>query len=118
MQGKENSQGRCNFLQCPSLNLGANDYMDLINFKEEDITEPPITAHLSNEELMAYVQREKFPQLEIPCHSQNIDRVVADMTIAAQTRVGHMKSHENLVMTFQSREQVPTNARKTDFKMT
>ena len=38
-------------LNVPKLNLDANDYIELIDWKDEEITEPPLTADVSEEDI-------------------------------------------------------------------
>ncbi len=56
----------------------ATDYMGLVNFEEEEVTEPPLTKRFTNAELVSFVKRTIFYNIEIPCHTQNIERMVED----------------------------------------
>ncbi len=59
--------------------------MNLIDFSKETTTKPPLTTKLTDAELVGYVSRERLAPNTIPCHSQNVERVVADVAQAAKT---------------------------------
>ena len=40
----------------PKLNLDANDYIELIDWKDNEITEPPLTADVSEEDARLFVK--------------------------------------------------------------
>ena len=61
------------------------------------------------------MKRTIFYNIEIPCHTQNIERMVADMTIAGKSRIGY-KRHGKLMMTLKSMESAPKGVRKSDFQ--
>ena len=52
------------------LNFRAQNYNDLINLHVVDLTEPPETRAISNEEVENYVKTGKiFETEELPCHT-------------------------------------------------
>ncbi len=77
--------------------------MNLIDFSKETTTKPPLTTKLTDAELVGYVSRERLAPNTIPCHSQNVERVVADVAQAAKNNMGHEKRHKSVL---------PTDARK------
>ncbi len=101
----------------PKVNLLAPNYLEMIDFNANPsyITEPPLTMSYSNDELVKFVKQQPFPKLNIPCHSQNVERHVAETTNAAKHASSHDKRHQNLIQTFESRQKVPTNATKKHF---
>ena len=78
------------FLLPNTLNLDAREYMDLIDFSKETTTEPPLTTKLTDAELVGYVNRERLAPNTIPCHSQNVESVVADVAQAAKNNMGQV----------------------------
>jgi len=50
----------------PKLNFEATDYVDLINWQESDITEPPLTMNISDEDLELLVANGDTPVVDFP----------------------------------------------------
>ncbi len=73
-----------------SVNLKAADYMKWTNFKDI-VTEPPLTKGFTEEEIMAFVKREKFQHNPLPCHSQNAEQLVAHITKVSPTSIEYEK---------------------------
>ncbi len=101
----------------PKLNFNATIYLDMVDFNQnpQNITEPPLTFRFTNEHLVRFVKDEVFPKCNVPCHSQNVERHVADTTQAAKLGSTHDKRHQRLLQTHQSRQDVPTNSSKRHF---
>jgi hypothetical protein len=76
----------------PKLNFEATDYVDLINWQECNITEPPLTKHISDEDLKFLVgSGEATPVLDFPqfpCHTQAVERCVKLVTEASAAVCG------------------------------
>ena len=76
----------------PKLNFEATDYVDLINWQECNITEPPLTKHISDEDLKLLVgSGEATPVLDFPqfpCHTQAVERCVKLVTEASAAVCG------------------------------
>ncbi len=66
--------------------------LDLNNIDLSCIT-PPLLSSYSNEDLINNA-KESLPPFNIPCHSQNVESLVADITVSRQA-VGHEKRHKN-----------------------
>ena len=71
----------------PVMNFAANDYPDLIDWNSTVIYEPPITKHLTNEQLVALgkvdsdVLRSIDDYLKLPWHTQAVECCVKEVTI-------------------------------------
>lgn len=46
---KNNEEGKIRCFQIPPLNFNANDYFELINWENNQVTEPPITSKIDQE---------------------------------------------------------------------
>ena len=53
----------------PKINMNATSYPDLIDWEQTKFSEPPLTLHLSDEEIKGFIQI-PFSPPEIPCHTQ------------------------------------------------
>jgi hypothetical protein len=104
----------------PQLNLEATDYIDLIDWKNNDITEPPLIADLSNDEIRRVVESGEIPMIEFPrfpCHTQAVERcvkVVTEASVAvcgATARDGFIRSRlesRKLMQSFNTKSQYRT----------
>lgn len=95
-----------------TLNLSASGYMSLIDFSKEDLTEPPLTTNLSDAQLQDFCKQESAFKCNIPCHSQNAERAVADVTDASKNCIGYEKRHQKILVSLKSRAILPTSASK------
>lgn len=71
----------------PKLNFKAEDYIDMIDWADVTITEPPMTKHVTDEDLAKYICEARqnslmhsidFPRF--PCHTQAVERVIKLVT--------------------------------------
>ena len=56
----------------PKINLNAKDYTNLIDWKKVNITEPPLTSRLSEQELRSLYKNKHL--INLPCHTQAVER--------------------------------------------
>ena len=56
----------------PKINLNAKDYTNLIDWKKVNITKPPLTSRLSEQELRSLYKNKHSTNL--PCHTQAVER--------------------------------------------
>ncbi len=72
-------------------NLAASDYCSLIDMSKKEITEPPLTMDMTDEQLMVLIQGHSSIPNAIQCHSQNMESTVADVTQASLVAEGYEK---------------------------
>lgn len=56
----------------PKLNFDANEYFELVNWQEAEITEPPLTADVSEADIRLFVKSGGQSTIEFerfPCHT-------------------------------------------------
>ena len=61
------------------LNLDSHNYIELIKWKDDEITEPPLTADVLKEDIRLFVKSGRQSTIEIerlPCHIQSVERCV------------------------------------------
>ena len=86
---KENSSKTLRQFRVPNVNFEARDYIDLVNWNNEDRCEPPMTKHLPESELQDCVKNKnnqlvkRLPQF--PCHTQATERHIRLVTEASAT---------------------------------
>lgn len=70
----------------PKLYLDSHDYIEVINWKDNEITEPPLTADVSEEDIRLFVKSGGQSTIEFerfPCHTQSVERCVKLVTEAS-----------------------------------
>ena len=70
----------------PKLNLDANEYFELINWQDTEITEPPLTADAPEADTRSFVKSGRQSTIEFerfPCHTQAVERCVKIVTEAS-----------------------------------
>ncbi|XP_050513185.1 uncharacterized protein LOC126888821 [Diabrotica virgifera virgifera] len=84
----------------PQVNFEAEDYIDLIDWQSTTVTEPPLIADFSKDEIEMIVNSGSSDRKEfkIPLHTQAVERVVKEVTAASkhvcgvQEREGFIRS--------------------------
>ena len=64
--------------RAPKLNFDAKDYIDLIDWQETEVTEPPLLADISEDEIEKLVASGDVPVIDFPkypCHTQAVERL-------------------------------------------
>lgn len=115
----ENVQGLRTF-KVPSFNFEAEDYTDLITWRECTITEPPLTLNISDEDLKTFV-KSGFSTCQnvkdFPCHTQAVERCIKLVTEASSAVFGENKRDGFIRARLLSRQQMPTFDTKKQFNI-
>jgi len=83
--------------------------MDVINWTKVDVTEPPLVAQFSPDDLQCVVNEglgDKFLIPRLSCHSQAVERTVKLVTEAASKVCGPEKRDAFIRTTLRSREKM------------
>src|SRR6218665_131591 len=75
----------------PELNFAASNYIDLIDWQNLSITEPPVFSTLSRTDLWEIIASDCVPVFQFPkfpCHTQSVERSVKLVTEASAAVVG------------------------------
>ena len=97
----------------PQIRDNAETLQDLLPPLEQCTLEPPLTKVLSDEELKEIVQRPYC--VDIPCHSQGVERCVRMVTEAASSVYGYDARDGYIRAVIKSRDFMPTFETKKDF---
>lgn len=113
------AQGKIRKFEIPTINFLANDYIELIFWQEQAISEPTLTRHLTDEELKKEIS-ENLPMLSLlfnlPCHTQAVERcvkVVSEASLSvcdSSARDGFIRSR------LRDRNIMPVFETKRDYK--
>ena len=102
--------------QVPPFNFQATNYIDLIDWQECDITEPPLIFKYSDEELRTFVAQKEVPEFErFPCHTQSVERGVKLVTEASAAVCGTDARDGFIRARIDSRKDMPYFNTKSDF---
>ncbi|GBM59036.1 hypothetical protein AVEN_7417-1 [Araneus ventricosus] len=88
---KTKKSGGLRFFKLPKLNFEADDYIDLIDYSNCVVTEPPTNMHIRDKDLKEMCKEEQFIVLtfeEFPCHTQSVERCVKLISEAAMKVCG------------------------------
>lgn len=100
----------------PKINFEANDYIELINWQETSVYEPPITKKLTSDELPKFYIN--FKNLSsYPCHTQAVERCVKMVTEAAGSVMGSESRDGQIRTKIRAREINPTFESKKDYNL-
>ena len=81
-------------IRLPRINFACEEYTELINWANENVTEPPLTFNLSNQSLTEYVKEANTPVIELdnyPCHTQAVERCLKLVSEASEKVCGLTK---------------------------
>lgn len=86
LKARRNKKDGLRVFKVPKLNFDAEDYVDLINWNDCEITEPPLTMQISSDQLESLIRKEDVLPItfgKFPCHTQAVERCVKLVTEAA-----------------------------------
>ena len=100
----------------PSINWKARSYTDLVDFKENPVSMPPLLRDISVEDFEdCYLLGIDLQVPDIPNHNQNCERAVSNTTEAVENAIGHENQKALIIETNQSKEEIPTRNTKSVF---
>lgn len=108
--------------EIPKINFNAKTYSKLIDWRNIQITEPPLTKHFSNAELQRLVDEGdnsdewNYSGFKLPNHTQAVERCVKVVTETCLKVSGEEKRDGYIRATFHSRSLVPTFNTKREFQ--
>lgn len=103
--------------EVPPINFEASEYIDLINWNDCKLTEPPVLSNLSDEEVKKMVQTGETPDFPcFPCHTQAVERCVKIVTEARSVVSGSEARDGFILGKLNSRNVMPKFNTKNDYK--
>ena len=108
--------------QIPEFNFKAKSYVDLIDWQNCQLTEPPITTHLSNEDIVQLIKSGECPMsalgnMNFPCHTQCVERGVKLTTEASLAVIGETKRGGYIRSRMESRRVMPSFETKNQYRV-
>ncbi|GBN09635.1 hypothetical protein AVEN_177827-1 [Araneus ventricosus] len=106
-----NNSGSLRLFKLPKLNFGAANYIDLIDWPNCVVTEPPLTMHIKDKDLKEMCKEDQFPVLtfeEFPCHTQSVERCVKLISEAVKNVCGETAKDGYIRDKLQARKELPT----------
>ena len=65
----------------PTLNFAASNYIDIVNWQDTIVTEPPLTQAFFDQEIDTFIRQRHLMQVEkLPCYTQAVERCVKLVT--------------------------------------
>jgi len=100
----------------PSLNFQSENYVEIINWDDVRITEPPLTICMTDEIANMYIQQQ-LQVSNIPCHTQAVERAFKVVTESAVNCFGHESRQGWILNVMNSRKMKPSLQSKQDDKL-
>ena len=98
----------------PKINMNAKNYPDLFDWSMTKFSEPPLTTHLSDDEIKEFLNA-PFSPPDIPCHTQAVERGIRVITEAASSVIGQDSRDGFIRQKLKSRKDVGSCDSKKDF---
>jgi hypothetical protein len=101
----------------PSLICDSRDYVDMIDWQQCSITEPPMTRDYSDDFVDDHIQsKDRIEILPFPCHTQAVERYIKLVTEASAAVCGS-KSRDGFIRArVQARQKMPAYETKSQFR--
>ena len=104
----------------PPLNLDAKDSVDSIQWDEQHVSEPPLISTFTDEQVEEFISTGKklnYPSiLNIPCHTQAVERIVQLVVESAVTNRGYDARNRYIRVRLHSRNLMPKFGDKKHYK--
>jgi hypothetical protein len=101
------------------IRLDAPSYVDIIDWANCKLTEPPLIKSISTEILKENIKNSAFAAEDLkdfPSHTQNVERMVKLVTEAASAVCGPEERHKFVLATLKSRKEMPKFNTKSSYK--
>ena len=110
------NKARNRVFKVPELNWEVKEYTEIIPWRVENFTEPPVTKTLSDEQLKeGYEKPLHIPKY--PVHSQYVERCVKLVSEAFRTVYGFEKRHGVCISRQCAREETPSFVTKKEYNV-
>lgn len=121
IRAKKATQKKIRKFEIPKINFSANDYIDLIIWLDCDLNEPTLTQHITEEELHRILNADEGSielslHLELPCHTQAVERCVKVVSEASLNVCGAHARDGFIRTRLLDRKIMPIFETKRDYK--
>jgi len=103
----------------PTLNFNAQNYMDMIDWQNTPVTEPPLLAEVPVDSIEMLVASGEIPVMDFPkypCHTQAVERCVKLITEASASVCGEKARNGFIRVRLESRKIMPYFNTKADYR--
>lgn len=111
---REQSRGQVRQFVIPKLNFSATSYIEMFDWDDTLVTEPPLTVDISESSLMNILAAPLDVE-HYPVHTQTVERTVRIVTEAASAVVGESARHGYICNRIKHRRQFPIIQSKNSF---
>lgn len=113
------SSSKIRMFEIPPLNFEATEYFDMIDWQKCNITEPPITSRISNEDLQKFINScDTITFGKYPCHTQCVERCIKLVSEASAAVCGYEQRDGFIRVRVNSRDAMPVFNTKKEFLAT
>lgn len=106
----------------PKINFNAQEYSEMINWMDCELSSPPLLAEISDDEIKSHIDSDSIPDWNItfkqfPVHTQAVERCVKLVTEASGKVCGAESRDGFIRTTLLSRSSMPNFTSKSVFKV-
>ncbi|GBM25556.1 hypothetical protein AVEN_272551-1 [Araneus ventricosus] len=106
----------------PKLNFKAQNYSEIINWMDYDLSSPPLLKDISDDEIKSHIQSDSVPNWDItfktfPVNTQAVERCMKLVTEASGKVCGAESRDGFIRTTLLPRSAMPNSGHKSDFKV-
>ena len=110
---KRTDQHGVRLFKLPSVNFDCNSFYSMITWNPAELTEPPVTKKLQDQELIDIIGTPL--KLHYPCHTTSVERGVKLVTEASAKVLGKDHRQKKIIATLSSRKKTTKFESKKDF---
>ncbi len=118
LQCRSSTSGLRKF-EVPDFNFNAANYVELLNWEDITITEPPLLRELSIDELRLIIESTSNSSIKyikkFPCHTQAVERTVKLVSETSMVVADPVKRDGVIKATLESRRKMPLFKSKQNF---
>ena len=118
LKARTDKQTTLRVFSVPKLNLNASEYFELIDWQDIAITEPPLTADVSEADIKMFVKTGGQSTIEFgryPCHTQSVERCVKIVTEASTAVCGQLSRDGFIRSRLEGRRIMPVFNTKSEY---
>ena len=114
------SDWRIKQLRVPQLNIDASSYMDLIDWTDTIVSQPPFTASVASNDIRKMIKLNTFSGTKIPdlpCHIRSVERHIKLASEASSLVCDHARKEGLIQNKLESRVAMPCFDTKSQYSI-
>lgn len=115
---KDSDKQNIRVFKIPKLNFEAEDYSDIVDWQNIEVSDPPALSKYLDEELKSFITTGEIPEIPgFPCHTQTVERHIKLVTEASSSVCGQVRRDGFIRSKIKSKSLVPKFETKKEYKV-